>query len=318
MKMIVRTGKIILTVLMLLVIVVSLMLPAFTKAEPLDTYHSSWHLVRETADEDGATFAAVYDLTGLSSTVSGGNFAGKDTSTVLTGGAFKIPSSDPVSRHEGYSPGSKWMFGFCAKNYDVGADNTIDNTFSFNIVGWSKVNGMLQNIVEGDCIVGTQAVVIYPDSGDALGALIDMTGVAYTHADTTFTKTGVGVGVVAGMVIRVSASTNGSNLANGYYAVTGRTDGTIVCSGTGSSGNATVSVQSNPAFWADTINIDETTKWPRDGDGNNVMVYNSTDNEMAFIVIETTGLEYIQVVVYDALPAQTTEAGDITVYGRRF
>ena len=29
-----------------------------TRAEPLDTYHGGFHLVRDTAAEDGATFAA--------------------------------------------------------------------------------------------------------------------------------------------------------------------------------------------------------------------------------------------------------------------
>ena len=322
MKTIFRTGRVIVSVLLLLVVTVCLMLPVLlSKAAPLDTYHSSWHLVRETADEDGASFAAVYDLTGLSTTISGGNFAGKDTSTVLAGGAFKIPSTDPVGGHEGYSAGSKWMFAFCAKNYDVGADNIIDNTFSYSIVGWSKTNGMLQNIVAGTGTLGTQAVVVYPDSGDAIGALVDESLVVYDHGNEKFTVTNESFdGVVAGMVARVITD-NDSNLTSGYYAVTTATNSNnIVCSGISSSSDTTARVQINPAFWADTLAITSLVKWPLDiwGDGANPQVYNSAANEVCFLVLDLTGIEWIQVIIYDALPAQTVEAGDITVYGRRF
>jgi hypothetical protein len=213
------------------------------------------------------------------------------------------------------------MFVICGKNYDVGADNTVDNTFSYNIIGWSKINGMLQVIAEGAGVLGTQAVIEYPiDSSsnlgtDAVGALIDMTGVTYTHGDTTFAKTDVGIGVTTGMMIYVTSS-NTSNLADGYYAVTGRTDDTIICTGTGSSGAATATVQSNPAFWADTITLDETTKWTSAANEGTIAIINSADNEVAAIIVKTTGLEWIQFVIYDALPAQSGEAGDITVYGR--
>lgn len=296
-----------------------------TSAAPVDQYHSSWHLVRESANEDGATFAAVYDLTGVDQTIAG-NFASKNTATVINGGAFKITSVDAgLGANEGYSAGTKWMFTICAKNFGVGADNTIDNTFSFNMVGWSKTNGMLQVIAEGDCIVGTQAVIIYPDGGDAVGETINMTGVAYTNGNTTFSKTDVGLGVTIGTMIYVTSS-NTSNLSNGYYAVTGRTDDTIVCSGTGGSGDATATVQSNPAFWVDTISLDETTKWTSFIDGATsstgnkgiLEVINSGDNEVAAIVVDLTGIEWIQFVVYAADATNGVEAGAVSVYGRRY
>ena len=43
-------------------------------AEPLDTYTKGWNTIRATADEDGATFAAVYNLA-----LNDGDFASKGT-----------------------------------------------------------------------------------------------------------------------------------------------------------------------------------------------------------------------------------------------
>lgn len=292
------------------------------KAEPIDTYHSSWQLVRATADEDGASFAAVYDLTGVGAT--NGHFADKDASTVASGGPFRIrPISDP-GRSEGFSPGQKWMFAFCGENF-----NNTDDTFSFNLVGWSRTNGMLQNIAEGDGVLGTQAVVVYPDDGsDAMGGLINETSVVYTHATKTFTVTNQGfTGAVAGMLVRVT----GSNLTSGIVQITTATDANnIICSGVTSTNNNTNStVQGNPAFWADTINLDQTTKWasaiadPNMAAGYGKLpgtlgVINSGDNEVACLIVDLTGLEWIQFVIYDADGETGEEAGNITVYGRRY
>jgi len=289
------------------ILILLLLLCTILPAIPLDTYHSGWKLIRETADEDGGDFLEVYNLP------IQGNFANKDSSTVANGGPYHIRSYQGSGDGTEYqSSGGAWVFAICGKNYDVGDDNTIDNTFSFNIVGWSRINGMLQVIAEGDGILGTQAVITYPDdSADAVGALVDETGVTYTHSSETFTVTNEGFdGTVAGMMIYVT----GTDITNGYYAITTATDANnIVCSGMASTDNNTDStVQANPVFWADTINLDETTKWP------SVAVYNSGDNEMAFIVVDMTGLEWVQFVVYDATPAQTGEAGDVTVYGRLY
>ena len=285
-----------------LVIIAALLKP--TKAVPLDTYHSSWHLVRETADEDAAAFATEYNLT------TEGNFANKDSSTVLAGGPFRIRSVNAgVGASEGYSIGSVWMFAICGKNY-----NNVDDTFSFNIIGWSKTNGMLQVIAEGDGVLGTQAVIVYPDGGDAVGELVSETGVAYDHTggaeDTYFTVTNEGFdGAVAGMLAYVT----GTNITSGYYQVTVVTDtNNVKIAVTATDDNDDSTVQINPAFWADTINLDETTKWP------SVEKYNSGDNEVAFILVDTTGLEWIQFVVYAADAATNEEAGDITVFGRRY
>lgn len=305
------------------VVVGVFLLASALQAEPIDQYHSSWHLIRESADEDGATFAAVYDLTGVDQTIAG-NFASKDSSTVVNGGPFRIVSVDAGNGpHEGYSAGNRWMFAICAKNFGVGADNTIDNTLSFNLVGWSKTNGMLQVIAEGDCVVGTQAVIIYPDGGDAVGETISMTAVTYTHGTETFSKTGIGIGVAAGDIIYVT----GTNLTTGYYAVTSRTDDTVVATGMSSSNNNTDStLDTNSAFWVDTINLDETTKWTSFIDGSTsstgnkgiLEVINSGDNEVAAIVVDLTGIEWIQFVVYDADATTGVEAGAVSVYGRRY
>lgn len=126
------------------------------KADTLETHHSSWSLVRETATEDGATFAAVYDLAGAE-----GDFASKDSSTMVSGGPFHITAvGKNRDAPEGYSPGAAWVFAIAA-----GAFN--DDTFSFTMVGWAKINGPAQVICEGDGIVGTQDVVLYPDDGAA-------------------------------------------------------------------------------------------------------------------------------------------------------
>ncbi len=118
------------------------------QAEPLDTYHSGWHVVRATAAEDGATFAAVIDLAGAE-----GDFANKDGNITT----FQIPSVNVgVGPNEGISAGAVWVFVF------AGTD-AADETFSFDLVGWRKTNGMAQVICTGNGILGTQDVVLYPD-----------------------------------------------------------------------------------------------------------------------------------------------------------
>ena len=316
MKHIIRYGRITLALLLFLVAATYLVIPMLpAKADPADAFHSEWVKVRATADEDAATFALTYDLT------LEGNFANKDSATVAGGGAYQISPRAGLD--------NRWMFALCAKNYDVGADNTIDNTFSFTLIGWAKDNGMLQVIAEGDCVLGTQGVIVYPDNGNAFDALVDETAVTYTHGNTKFTVTNEAFdGVVAGMMAYVT----GTNLTDGYYAVTTATDANnIVCSGITSANNNTDStVQSNPAFWADTITLDETSKWVStlngagadSGNEGVLAVINAegtiSAGEVASIVVNLDGIEWIQWVIYDALPAQTTEAGDITVYGRKF
>jgi len=288
------------------VLIVSLVLVILPlRAAPLDTYHGSWKLIRETADEDGETFAAVYNLT------TAGNYANKDSSTVANGGPYHIRSyAGSGDGTEFQSSGGAWMFALCGKNY-----NDTDDTFSFNIIGWSRVNGMLQTIAEGDCVLGTQAVIAYPDDGaDALGELVSETGVSYDHTggaeDTYFTVDNEGFdGAVAGMLAYVT----GTNITSGYYQVTTVTDtNNVKIAVTATDDNTDSTVQINPAFWVDTINLDETTKWP------SVAVYNSGDNEVAFIVVDMTGLEWVQFVVYAADAATNEEAGDVTVYGRLY
>jgi hypothetical protein len=191
--------------------------PFVSLAEPLDTYHQGWSLVRETANEDGANFAAVYDLTGGAGT---SNFAGKDSSSVLNGGPFHIrPTGFPVP----VSPGSRWQFVICGE-----ARNGADDTFSFDVVGWAAGNGMLQKIVEGDGVLGTQTVVTYPDDGaDAVGATVGVTGVTFDLAGGSLAKlftdtsdTGSFDGAVVGMMAYVT----GTNITDGIYDVNGVTD----------------------------------------------------------------------------------------------
>lgn len=223
-------GLVILAGISVFYVLAWLFLPEEAEAEPLDTYHSGWHLVRETATEDGANFAAVYNLAS-----DGGDYASKDSSTVLNGGPFHIPTTRSTNFGLGHSPGAKWMFV-------ISGGPTEDDTFSFNVVGWAKDNGMLQVICEGNGVLGTQDVVLYPDDSAAATSI----------------------------------------------------------------------------WWVDTITLDETTKWPKQqGNLVGVDVYNSGDNEVAILVVETMGLEWVQFVIYDA-GGGGTEMTNLTVFGRRY
>jgi hypothetical protein len=312
MKTIKRYGKVAVGGLLILILIGGLINALYNMpqvfAAPVDSYHSSWHLVRETANEDGATFAAVYALAGIES-----NFANMDSTGVLSGGAFRIPAFNPAGPHEGWSAGQTWELMFCGENR-----NNVDDTFSFNVIGWNKLNGPLQVIAEGDGVLGTQSVVVFPDGGDALGPLVSLTGVTYDHTggaqETYFSKANVGLNVVAGM----QAYVTGTNITSGFYQVTVVTDDdNIKIAVTATDDNTDSTVQIAPSMWADTITLDETTKWPKfQGDLPGVGVYNSGDNEIAILQIQNPP-EYMQVVVYDADGATGEEAGNITVYGRR-
>ena len=325
MKQVMRIGRVILPILVVLFIAAAILLTQIpAKAEPLDTYHSGWHLIRETASEDGASFTAVYDLT------TDGNFASKNSTSWRTanGGAFKIPSfTQGTGGSESRSAGSKWMFAFCGENF-----NNTDDTFSFNLIGWSKANGMLQVLAEGDGVLGTQAVIIYPDSGDALGATCSETAVVFDYTggteSTYFTVTNEGFN---GAIVGQLAYVTGSAITSGYYQVLVVTDtNNVSIDVTHSSGDNTDStVQINPSFWADTINLDETTKWggaladPNTISGyyqmpGTITVINSGDNEVACLIVELTGIEWIQFVLYACDAATSEEAGNVTVYGRRY
>lgn len=310
MKKLMRYGKVMFWGLVLLILIGGILNALYNMsqvyAEPVDSYHSSWHLVRETANEDGNSFAAVYALAGIES-----NFANKDSSSVLNGGPFRIPSVGGTGPHEGWSAGQTWELMFCGENR-----NNVDDTFSFNVIGWSKLNGPLQNICEGDGVLGTQSVVVFPDGGDALGPLISATAVTFDLAggaeDKYFSQTDIGDGVVAGM----QAYVTGTNITTGFYQVTVVTDDdNIKIDVTASDDTTDATVQIAPSMWADTITLDETTKWPKlQVAGTNI--YNSGDNEIAILQIQNPP-EWMQVVVYDADGATAEEAGNITVYGRR-
>lgn len=220
-----KCGKAIAILLLFLMVIgmtVLIMLPV--RAATLDTYHAGWKLIRETATEDGATFAAVYDLAGAE-----GNFASKDSSSVEDGGPYRIRSvAGTGDGNEFQTVGAAWEFVISGGVED-------NDTFSFNLIGWSRINGMLQVICEGNGIIGTQDVVLYPDDGATATSI----------------------------------------------------------------------------WWADTITLDETTKW------NTVEVLNSGDNEVAVIHVDTAGLEWVQFVIYDA-GGTGTESNNLTVFGRPY
>jgi len=320
MRTIKRYGRAITAMGVLLVLAVAMVvcIMPLAKAEPIDTYHAGWNLVRASDDEDGATFAAEYDLTGATAGISG---AFED----MNSSAFKIPSRSS-SGGLGYAAGTKWVFAICGKLYD-----DVGGTFSFDLVGWAKGNGMLHVICEGNGDLGTQAVVNYPDGDDALGELISETGVTYTHATKTFTDTsdtGAFDGAAVGMMARV---TSDGGFTDAISPITTFTDANIfICSGLTSAANKTnATVQINPAMWADTITLDEITKWSGaladpnttygyDKMAGNITVLNDSDNQVALLVVDLAGLEYIHFVFYDCDGETGEEAGDIRVYGRPY
>jgi len=123
-----------------------------SRAEPVDGYQASWQLVRETATEDGADFDAVYDLAAAE-----GDFASKDSSAVSAGGPFRL-KSQRSDLGQYLTVGTKWQFIIAGGAAD-------DDTFSVDIIGWSRDNGPQQKIAEGNGVIGTQDVVLYPDDG---------------------------------------------------------------------------------------------------------------------------------------------------------
>ena len=140
----IRYGRVVISTILLLMIAAALTLCLLpVQAEPLDTYHSDWNLIRDTGSEDGGDLDAVYDLT------SEGGFASKGAD------AFHIVSKDVITTQGGISAGAAW---------DIVVSGGIDedDTFSWTLVGWARANGMLQVIANGTGAIGTQAVVIYP------------------------------------------------------------------------------------------------------------------------------------------------------------
>ena len=314
-------GRIFIAGLLLLCLVVGLaILPFSTFAEPVDTYQTGWRVVRATNSEDGASFAAVYDLTGVGTT--NGSFASKDTATVALKGAYHI-------RPTGYAPlpvsaGSKWVFAFSGECF-----NDVDDTFAYTLVGWSQTNGMLQVICEGTGTLGTQAVGSYPDEtdSDAFGRTVSVIDANYTHATETFVDS-ADAGSFSGAIVGMMARVTGTGFTNEIVNITTVTDAnTIVCDITTSSGNGTdATVQFNVAFWADTLVVTDPGKWSSDlsPDPNSIIpgsigVANADgNNNVANLIVDLKGLEYIQFIIHDADASTGEQAGNVTVFGRPY
>ena len=145
-------GKITVAVLVMWVVVGALVIyQSWTvNAAPLDSYNRGWQLVRDTATEDGANFAAVYALA-----TNEGGWASRDTTSI-----FRLMTGPQDYLKEAISPGAVWQFIICGGE----ADN---NTFSFDVVGWASGNGPAQVVCTGDGVIGTQDVVLYPDDSVA-------------------------------------------------------------------------------------------------------------------------------------------------------
>lgn len=135
-----------------LIILLTILQAAFhekAEAEPADSYQGEWHLIRDTSGEDAATFELALALDG-----SEGDFAN------LPSDVFTIPDFDnkTIIPGQSISPGVAWLFALC------GTD-TANDTFSYAVVGWASRNGMAQVMAQGDSVLGSQDVVLYPDDG---------------------------------------------------------------------------------------------------------------------------------------------------------
>lgn len=146
-----RYGRVAITVLLILGIgIFASILVRSAVGDPPDVYQQGFQLVRETATEDAADFATTYALA-----TAEGDFAGKDSLSVLLGGPFRLKSQrSDLGQYQ--SIGTRWQFIICGGL----AEN---DTFSYSLVGWAADNGPLQVICEGTGIIGTQDVVLYPD-----------------------------------------------------------------------------------------------------------------------------------------------------------
>jgi hypothetical protein len=89
----------------------------------------------------------------------------------------------------------------------------------------------------------------------------------------------------------------------------------VICQGTGILGTQTLSsypngVVATNGFWADTLTVAATTKWP-----DTPIVYNSTNNEVAMLNVNLAGIRHIKFYFHDT--DGTLEADIISVFGRR-
>jgi hypothetical protein len=90
----------------------------------------------------------------------------------------------------------------------------------------------------------------------------------------------------------------------------------VLCHGDGVLGTQDVVIEPNGdsitnGFWADTINLDATTKWP------SIASYNDAGaNEVAILVVDMTGVEYVNFYTYDVNGG--SECATLGVYGRRY
>ena len=104
---------------------------------PLDTKHQSYLLLRAEADEN----ASALDLT------SEGDFA-------------SMPSSAVPLRTKGDGTGH----GGNAIEIVFCGGSAAGKTFTYKIYAWRRYNGMARMLATGTGTLGTQAVVLYPDS----------------------------------------------------------------------------------------------------------------------------------------------------------
>ncbi len=114
----------------------------------LDTIVSPYNVLRAEAIEDASTVAGLIDLT------TQGDFANRSTELspidIITEGN-KLP---------GVTRKNKIQIIIC------GGDAAND-TFDYGLYGWRHLNGPAEFMASGSGILGTQAVIIYPQGGAA-------------------------------------------------------------------------------------------------------------------------------------------------------
>lgn len=185
------------------VIIVMLLLLVMGAASLKVTYHSPYAVLRAEADEDSTAL----DLT------SKGNFGNKPA------GAVELKANDS---YEGLQNYVELIFcGGAAAN----------KTFNYKVYAWRKYNGPAMLVCTGTGTLGTQAVVVYPQLGNATSK-----------------------------------------------------------------------------FWADTLTVAD--RWLTDVTSTDT----TGNNEVAKLVFDTCGYEWLYVEISSADGATGNEAGDVSVY----
>lgn len=118
--------------------------------DSLSTEHVGLVRVRPEGNEDGSSLADAFDLT------TEGDFAQKGTLVKAGGNVWALPVRDNST-----SPANSAHFYFSG-------GSAANKTFNAACFAYRTSNGPAQKVCEVVVTLGTQAMVVYPDTGDAV------------------------------------------------------------------------------------------------------------------------------------------------------